>query len=244
MIELALQKKEYSKPLLKAIASNTGNLYHHENRAKVWSLLDSDTRFISLDKTCPDIIGDFKPEDWSGFEVEIKQHIMQPEFIKKEIICNKKIGIRTKITIMETIGKMTGESLIDIVNASNNTINHLEAETLTNIINKYSLRNVLEYFYGNRGRYHLYPEVVDGCKHLLSGWERLWLKSSVNPVSIQSIYNEIDRQNLHYVFGVLRDLGFNDHHINRLQNEYVAGVKGIELQDLCNRLKSYIHSHS
>lgn len=244
IIEMVLNKMPYSKPLLKTVANHAGNLYGYNKRAEVWSFLDTGTRAIILDKTCIHIAHHFQTSEWPGFENEIKYNFSRPEFIKAHVISNKTIGIAAKVAILKTIDIVTGKYIIEITDTAHNSINHLEAETLVAVINTYSLKIALDYFYQNRGRYKLFNDVVNSCKHMLSGWERLWLKTSANPVSLHDLYKEIDRQNLHYVFKILKDVGFDDHEINRLRKEYVAGVKGIELEDLCNRLKSYVHSKS
>jgi len=244
IIDMVVNKSNYNKPLLNAIANQTGNLYGYAKRTAVWNLLANDTKAIVLDKTCSHVVIHFQDSEWPGFENEIKQNFLRPEFIKAEVISSKTIGIAAKVEILETINKVTADYIIEITNIANDNINHLEAETLTAVINKHTLKKALDYFYQYRGRHPLFNEVVNSCKHMLSGWERLWLKTSANPVSLHDLYREIDRQNLHYVFKILRDLGFNDHDINRIQKEYIAGVKGIELEDLCNRLKSYVHSKS
>lgn len=244
LIAQVAAKSEYLKPLLKIIAQHTGNIYHYENRKTVWPLLEVDTRNIILNNTSIYILSHFNASEWPGFEAEIKNTFLDDIFVNSEIINSNILGVGEKINVLETIGKLNDNGLVEILQSNNNLVNELEAEILIETINNYKFGETLDYCYINRNRYASFSKIVNSCKQMLSVWERLWLSSSSTPVRLNDMYKEVDRHNLPYVFQTLRNLGFNDHTINRIQDEYIAGVKGIELIDLCNRLKTYIHSKS
>jgi len=244
IIDQVLGKQEYVRPLLKIVALETGNILYHGSRKLVWALLETDTRNIILNKTCIYILNHFSGSEWTGLEAEIKNTFLSDAFVNKEIIKNNILGIAAKIEVLETVGKLSDKGLLEIIKFSGNLVNELEAETLMETIKKYQFGETLDYCYFNRNRYASFNKIVNGCKHMLSAWERLWLNSSATPVRLHDMYSAVDQHRLPYVFQTLRSLGFNDQTINRIQEEYVAGVKGIELSDLSNRLKTYIHSKS
>lgn len=244
MVNLVINKLPYVKQLLKAIAKYTGNLYSFEGRSKIWSLLENETKEIILKNTSIYIANNFNPSDWFGFEPELKSYLSSDDFIKNEIIIGKSVGIASKITFLKTVGRLTPQQLIKILKANNNIINRLEADTLLSTIKANSFEETLKYCYQNQRKYMYFSDIAYGCKDMLNTWERWWLSTSSDPISLDDIYKEVDRQNLQYVFQVLQKLGFNDNNINRLKEEYIAGSKGIELMDLCGRLKTYIHSKS
>ena len=242
LLSLAIEKKPYLPNLIKVLSTTLGNIYNYERRTEVWGVLSQDIEQVLLDKTGIYIIENFKEVGLTKLEFQLLNHLKTILFADSYIIKNPSVNLNAKIEILEALGLLTDQRLTALLRNINHQLNYFEADAVAKIIIKYSFRNTLEMVYDTRHSSNSYSRILITCKSMLSKWKQLWLGTNNTHISVSSLTKMIDKQQLQDVFKILHDLGVNDTVFNRLKAEYVAGVKGVELIDLCDRLKTYVQS--
>jgi len=239
---LAIENKPYLASLIKVLSAELGNVYHYIRRSEIWGILSQEIQQVFLDKTGIFIVENFKEINLLELELTLITQLKNPAFVDAHIVKNVNVTLNTKIEILENSGLLNDHLLTKLLKAMNNQLNYFEANAVAKTINKHNFRNTLEMVYDNRNFSNSYTGILNTCKSMLSKWKQLWLVSSRSHVSISTIAEMIDKQKIQDVFKLLQDLGVNEAVFNRLKAEYVAGVKGIELIDLCDRLKTFVQS--
>ncbi len=242
MLGLAIENKPYLASLIKVLSAELGNVYHYIRRSEIWGILSQEIQQVFLDKTGIFIVENFKEINLLELELTLITQLKNPAFVDAHIVKNVNVTLNTKIEILENSGLLNDHLLTKLLKAMNNQLNYFEANAVAKTINKHNFRNTLEMVYDNRNFSNSYTGILNTCKSMLSKWKQLWLVSSRSHVSISTIAEMIDKQKIQDVFKLLQDLGVNEAVFNRLKAEYVAGVKGIELIDLCDRLKTFVQS--
>jgi len=242
LLELGIEQKAYLPELVKELALSIGDIYLYQRRKEVWGVFGVDTQGVLLNQTAKYIVENFKSIQWEEIEPILSGHLKSTAFVSTYIINNTELSIGLKAEILEKLSILTDHSMTVILDKGNLALSYFDAEIVARMINKYTLHNTLDIVYDYRHRTIQYMQIVNGCKSMLSKWKRLWLTNNNHQVSISHIIANIDQQKLQEVFELLRKIGVNDLGFNRLRDEYIAGAKGIDLMDLCDRLKTYVQS--
>lgn len=243
LLDLIVDKKNTHQKLLKVLAQEFGNIYTYPKRSAIWDLLDTSIKKLFLAQTAVHVLENYITIDVSNLESPLLSYMKSSAFVQSNLLTKTLINISNKIKFLQALGRFREDDLITILKAHNNQINHFDADFIAKIILRKNWKKALNYIYDQRYYENYFYHIVSECKEMFGFWRRISLDSKSNEdISLPHLLGLIDKQKLQKVFSILDELDVNDSLYNRLKDEYIAGVKGIELNDLSERLKTYIQS--
>jgi glycerol-3-phosphate responsive antiterminator len=228
--------------LLECISTSDGlDILNYPKRGQLWLIINEVIKENILSRISYKIFKNIKNVNFGELEEDLLQYMRSDLFIENNIILTSE-SLKSKCNILEGLNILTEEKVLRIIK-NNKNINFLDALCISELINKNEWENILIYIYNNRENKH-YKWILNRCHKNLTLIQKFFLGRNISYSNKIDIVDLIDNQQLPEVFKILKGIvdKENKSMYKRLQDEYLAGVRGIHLIDLCERLKTFVHS--
>lgn len=242
LLDNIVEGKYYNSSLMNELAKELGNIFYYQKLEKLWPIIDRNLSEIIINKTSAFILEKFEELDLTKIDSVIFSYIVSKSFVNNQLVKNNSISIGRKIAFSEKFLMLSSGLLTDILKMDIDGVSLSNFKAISAPILKNRWKDPLDFLYSKRSSNKSIALVLTECNSMLSRIQRLLVKYNHDPISMKYLIDNINKQNLQAVFLSLDNIGVSDFEYNRLKMEYVSGVKGIDLNDLCERLKVYINS--
>lgn len=242
LLDLLISEKTVEPKLLKILADNLGNIFDYSNRKEIWSLLDNSIKQSFLHPTALNVVENSESIDILSLEKLLLQYLQSSQFIKAEILDYSKLSILQKLKFLANMRILEQGYIIEVLNNHGHQINQIEGTYIANQIKKNDWKKLLNIIDKNRYKNRIYPTIISVRVEMFGLVRRLAIENDLYDVDISKLMGLIDNGQFQKLFEILKKMGLNDSRFNRLRDEYVGGLQGIEYNDYCERLKIYIGS--